>query len=35
MIEHKWRIVKQRRRLGKPYWLQWGFVGAREAEDFC
>lgn len=25
-----WRIARQRRRIGKPYWLQFGFMGARD-----
>lgn len=25
-----WRISRQRRRIGKPYWLQFGLIGVRD-----
>lgn len=29
-MKMEWRISRQRRRIGYPYWLQYGFVGTRE-----
>lgn len=29
-IKMEWRISRQRRRIGHPYWLQFGFYGVHE-----
>lgn len=29
-IPMEWRISKQRRRIGKLYWLQYGYYGVRQ-----
>jgi hypothetical protein len=29
-MKMEWRISRQRRRIGHPYWLQFGFFGVRE-----
>lgn len=29
-MKYQWRISRQRRCIGHSYWLQYGFIGARQ-----